>query len=89
MVEAWVRWQCNGSAVMILPIQGRQLFQKSRSRAQFTPLGALLLVVNGHRHRSAILVLGQREQADVIPNHLAIQCQRSGQTAGAALQPAG
>jgi len=70
-------------------VQGRQRCQQRRGRRLLTAGRPLLLVVHGHRLRGAVLVLGQRQEANVVANHFAIQGQRLGQRAVAALQPAG
>ena len=69
------------------PIQWGKVFQQLGGSAQFAALGAFLLVVNGHGLRGSILVLGQREQANMIPNHFAIQSQGLRQSACPLGQP--
>ena len=68
-------------------VQSRQRFQPRRRRRLFAAGRALLLVIHGHRLRGAILVPGQREQANVVANHFAVQGQRLRQRATAAVQP--
>lgn len=68
-------------------IQRGEAFQQGRGRGLLATLGALFLVIDRHGLGSPILVLGQGEQADVIPNHFAVQSQRLRQAARATGQP--
>jgi hypothetical protein len=68
-------------------IQRGQLFQQSAIVAQLAALVSFFLIIDGDGLRSAILVLSQGKQADVVPDHLAIQSQGGWQTARAIQEP--
>ncbi len=70
-------------------IQGRQLFQQRHRRALFATGRVLLSVVDRHRLRGAVLLLGQGQEANVMTNHFAVQGQRLRQQAALPLQPVG
>ena len=72
---------------MIFSVQRGQLFQQRGGGGLFAPRRAFLLIVNGHRLRSAVLVLRQGEQPAMVANHFAIQRQRPWQRASLAQEP--
>ena len=65
-------------------IQRGEAFQQGGGGGLFATLGALFPVINGDGLGRAVLVLAQGQQADMIPNHLAVQGRSLRQTAGAA-----
>ena len=55
---------------MMLVIQSGQTFDQRGGGGLFAPGCAFLLIVNGDGLRHAVLMLGQREQADVVADIL-------------------
>jgi hypothetical protein len=53
----------------------------------FAPIGALLLIVEGHGHRGAIAVARQTQHTKMIAKHLSIHGQGLGKSAGIGGQP--
>ena len=70
-----------------LAIQGRQAFQQGGRDCWFASCRAILRVINGDGLGRSVLVLGQGEPPDLVPNHFTVQRQRLRQLARLAAKP--
>ena len=68
-------------------VEGGDVFEETAGGGLLATPGALRLVVNGDRLRGTVLVLGQREQANVVADHLAVEGERLRERARVGLQP--